>query len=131
MTLLGILSILQITLLPGFIFTQIYPVGRPMTRVILSFALSLVFNYQFVLLLTVLGWYGRPSVLILFVIEIFALIFIYTKKISFPSAIRNTSFRKPDPGFLVPDESVTRILRFIFVATGLVIFLVYFSKTLA
>ncbi len=83
MTLLGILSILQITFLPGLIFTRIYPVGRPLTRIILSFALSLVFNYQFVFLLTILGLYSRTSVLILFVLEILALILIYTKKISF------------------------------------------------
>ena len=84
MALLGILSILQITFLPGFILTWVYPVGRPLTRIILSFALSLVFNYQFVLLLTILGLYSRTSVLILFVLEILALILIYTKKIIFP-----------------------------------------------
>src|SRR6266700_3598462 len=131
MTLLGILSILQITLLPGLIFTQIYPVGRPMTRIILSFAISLVINYQFVLLLTVLGLYTRTIVLILFVIEILLLVIIYTRKISFPARSQEYSSRKPDTAYLVLDAAASRLLKYIFIATGTIIFLVYISKTLA
>jgi hypothetical protein len=130
MTLLGILSILQITLLPGLIFTQIFPVGRLLTRIILSFCLSLIFNYQFVFLFTILGLYTRTSVLILFVIEILLLFFIYAKKISLGARGQEQSFQNPDSGSAVLDDSVTRILKYIFIGTGLFIFLVFFLKTL-
>lgn len=131
MALLGVLSFLQITLLPGLIFTEIYPVGRLLTRMILSFSISLVFNYQCVLLLTVLGLYNRPGVLILFVIEILLLFFIYAKRIRHRTQSQVLSARDPDSGLLVLEDSPTRIIKHIFFGTGILIFLVYLLKTWA
>jgi len=130
MTFLGILSLLQITLLPGLIFTQIFPVGKSLTKIILIFSLSLIFNYQLVFLLTIFSLYTRSSILIIFIVEILLLFFSYTKKIILRAPSKGLSFFKPDAekGLLVLPDSYTRILKYIFIGSGMFILMGYFSK---
>lgn len=130
MAFLGILSLLQIALLPGLIFTQIFPVGKSPTKIILIFSLSLIFNYQLVFLLTIFSLYNRSSVLIIFIVEILLLFFSYTKKINLRVPLKDFSLLKPDTekGLLVLPDSYTRILKYIFIGSGMLIFLGYFSK---
>src|ERR1700680_4474886 len=108
MTFLGILSLLQITLLPGLIFTQTFPVGKPLTKIILSFSLSLIINYQLVFLLTIFSLYTRTSVLIIFISEIIYLFFVYTKK-NLKAPLKDLSLFGPDTenGLLALHDSYT------------------------
>lgn len=54
MFLLGLVSIIQITLLPGLLILKIYKVNKGFIQnLVLSFALSLIFNHIFVVLLLI------------------------------------------------------------------------------
>jgi len=132
MTFLGIISLLQITLLPGLIFTQIFNVSKSLTKIIISFSLSLIFNYQLIFLLTIFSLYNRVSVLIIFISEIILLLFVYTKKINFTVHLEDFSLVKPDPEnrLLTLNDSYTRVLKYFFIGSGIFIFLGYFFKIL-
>jgi hypothetical protein len=66
---LGLLSIIQAIFLPGFLITGFFYPLKGTSRLLVSFALSLLFNYEFVFILTGLGLYGRLSVFILVALE--------------------------------------------------------------
>lgn len=68
----GMLSLVQVLFLPGFILLQIFRNKHwgQLEKVVFSFALSLIFNYSLVLVLTTLGLYHRWIVLLVFLIEL-------------------------------------------------------------
>ncbi|MCL5429394.1 MAG: hypothetical protein M1347_06315 [Chloroflexi bacterium] len=75
----GLLSLLQITFLPGAIAIRFFKnkhLGL-IEKLVFSFALSLIINYVSVLLLTTLGFYQRWLVILVFVTEISVFIWLY------------------------------------------------------
>jgi hypothetical protein len=78
MFILGLISFLQVTFLPGFLLLQIlgFAGKRKLQLLIYSFALSLLFNYLVVYLLTLLGLYRPISIYLLMVLEL-GLLFYY------------------------------------------------------
>ena len=63
----GMLGALQTTFLPGFIILKFFKLEKSTIQTLaFSFGLSQVFNYLLVFLLTLLGIYLRPVVLVLF-----------------------------------------------------------------
>jgi hypothetical protein len=84
---LGILSIFQLTLLPGLIFVKLLKIRGFWESLLLCIGISPIFNYGFVLLSTSLGIYTRLLTFILFTIEILLAIYLY-----FP--VLNQSFGK-------------------------------------
>jgi len=84
MLLTGFLSVLQITLIPGFILINQFRIKTegPIQRFLYVFALSLFINYSLVTILTILGLY--KAVVIYFIIAaelLWILLLIRTKKI--------------------------------------------------
>jgi len=76
----GLLSLLQLVFLPGFLFLRISALKITfIQRIIFSFALSLVLNYVAVFFLTSLSWYVRPVVLGIFSVEVFLLAYFYRR----------------------------------------------------
>src|SRR3990172_11279363 len=74
MLLLGVLSVLQLTLLPGLLLIRLFPGKRSLIQQFAYlFLLSLLANYGAVLLLVTVGLYLRPVVLALFALECAAL----------------------------------------------------------
>ncbi|HEY5976065.1 MAG TPA: hypothetical protein VIU41_15130, partial [Geobacteraceae bacterium] len=68
--LLGILSILQVTFLPGFLLVQIFRLADGLIKcTVLSLILSLLTNHFLVVGLTAVGWYHRGVVLAIFLME--------------------------------------------------------------
>src|SRR5271157_404090 len=75
----GLASLLQITVLPGFLIVRALKCKfDACLTIIFSFALSLIANYFLVFLLTVLGLYISPVVYLIFVCEVL-LIFVVHK----------------------------------------------------
>ena len=132
MTLLGFISIIQIILLPGLIFTTVFPIQGTLTRIILSFGLSLIFNYQVVLLLTTLNVYTRASVLVVFVLEISLFLFFYLRKFRPTSFMNEPVWIDPDKSnhLLQLNQSTLRILKYVFFGTGMLTFFGFMFKIL-
>jgi hypothetical protein len=85
MFILGLLSIFQITFLPGLVIQKIAKINKGILQtIIFSFALSLVFNHLFVIILTHLGINYSIFHYILFAIEIVALIILYSADLNQP-----------------------------------------------
>ncbi|MBU0754426.1 MAG: hypothetical protein KJ645_04760 [Planctomycetes bacterium] len=75
---LGILGVLQIAFLPGFLLCLILKIRRYLPNLILSFGLSMTTNYFLVLFLVLTGWYTPLAVRgILLVEAALVLIIIY------------------------------------------------------
>ncbi|MEX2162610.1 MAG: hypothetical protein WD751_11965 [Anaerolineales bacterium] len=76
---LGLLSLVQITFLPGFLILRCFSNKHFgfFEKLTFSFALSLVFNYTLVLVLTTLGIYSRLLVFALFLAELVLAIWLY------------------------------------------------------
>jgi len=72
MILAGLMSLVQVCWLPGFLLLQFFPVRGRLARALLGFAFSLLANYQIVLILAASGLYRRPVVLALFAAELAA-----------------------------------------------------------
>lgn len=91
MLLLGILSVIQITLLPGFIlllFLKIKTEG-PIQKFIYIFALSLFVNYSLVAILTLLKLYTNTTLWLVIILELICLlILLKARKIKFASDFR-------------------------------------------
>jgi hypothetical protein len=70
---LGMLSIVQITILPGILILGMTGVkGSFLQRVAYTFALSLIFNYCLASILAAVGLYSRWSLFLIFIFEIWA-----------------------------------------------------------
>jgi hypothetical protein len=77
MLFLGVLSVLQLTLLPGLLLIRLFPGKRSLIQgSAYLFLLSLLANYGAVLLLVTVGLYLRPVVLALFALECAALVWL-------------------------------------------------------
>jgi hypothetical protein len=130
MVFLGFISLLQIILLPGLIITKFIYSGKTLSKLILSFSISLIFNYQLVLLLTIFNLYNRISVYIIFAVELVLLLSIYLKGIS-PQKYSNVHARiepHSENKFLTLSASQISILKYVFVGTGLFVCLGYIFK---
>ena len=74
MFLQGVLSLIQITFLPGFLFLRLFKLKLDfLITIIFAFALSLIANYISIFGLTSLGFYSRTSVYVVFCIELIIL----------------------------------------------------------
>ena len=69
---LGLLSIIQAIFLPGYLITGFLFPLKGISRLLVSFGLSLLFNFEFVFLMTAVGLYSRLTVFILIVLEVVA-----------------------------------------------------------
>jgi hypothetical protein len=78
MLLLGVLSVFQLTLLPGLLLIRFFPGQRSLIRQFsYLFMLSLLANYVGVLLLVTVGLYLRSVVLLIFVAELALFVWLY------------------------------------------------------
>ncbi len=81
----GILGLVQATLLPGLIILKLFRIrGGLIERGIYLFVLSLLSNYLTVFLLTALGIYTRPILVVLIFLEALALLVLYRDELHFP-----------------------------------------------
>ena len=78
MGLLGILSLLQIGIIPGVLITAQLKLFAPQDRTLLVLPLSCIANYFLVIILTLLGVYNQIALLIILFIEVIALL-LYAK----------------------------------------------------
>ncbi len=79
MFVLGLLSVLQVTFLPGYLAINLLKIDSGKIRsLVLSFALSLIINHFIVFSLTALHIYNRWSIFFIFISE--CLLFIYFLK---------------------------------------------------
>ncbi len=75
---LGVLSVIQLSLLPGLLIIRLFPGKRSfLQQLVFLFMLSLMANYAGVLLLVTVGLYLRSVVLGLFVLECAAFAWLY------------------------------------------------------
>lgn len=75
---LGVLSVLQLILVPGLLLIRLFPGKRSfIQQLTYVFMLSLLANYAAVLLLVAIGLYLRSVVLALFAIEAVAVLWVY------------------------------------------------------
>jgi hypothetical protein len=85
MFILGLLSVIQVTFLPGLVIQKIAKINKGFLQTIIySFALSLVFNHLFVIILTHLGINFSIFHYILFAIEIVLLFFLFSADLNQP-----------------------------------------------
>lgn len=77
MLLLGLLSILQVTFLPGFLTIKAMRINGGMIKtLVLSFALSLIINHFIILTLTAFHIYNRWIIYSIFVVECLLLMYV-------------------------------------------------------
>jgi hypothetical protein len=74
---LGILSLLQLTLVPGLILTKVFRICGFWENLIAAIGLSQIFNYLFVVLAVFFKVYTQTTVLILFGVEVVLLFVLY------------------------------------------------------
>ena len=80
MIFLGVLSFIQLTILPGWLITWFWKAPSWLSRVLVSFGLSLLFNQFLVMMLVVLGWFNQPVVLGAVGVELLALFWLLYKQ---------------------------------------------------
>ena len=74
---LGILSLIQLFLLPGMIITKYLKIDGFWKNLLIVIGISPFFNYVFVFISTWLGIYTRTTTFILFAVEIILFIYYY------------------------------------------------------
>ena len=85
MLILGILSVLQMILLPGLVLLGLFKFQMNLVaRIVLVFGVSLFANFLIVFCLSMLKLYSQISILVLIGMELIALIWIYRKKLLTP-----------------------------------------------
>ena len=122
MILFGFISIVQI-FLPGLIFTKLFYDSRLLTKLILSFSLGLLFNYQFVLLMTFIGLNNRVSTWAMFSAELVFLVFIYVRKMDFSDRAENEAAPREivPKRFLKFYDTYCKSAKYILIGFGIVI----------
>lgn len=83
MAILGIFSILQAWVLPGFLFLLFFRDMKIIDKIVLSIPLSLVLNYIAIYILVVFNLYNQKSLFIFIIIELTFIIYILFKKYNF------------------------------------------------
>jgi len=74
--LLGVLAFLQQSVLPGFLATYAFRLGRVAPVIPTIFAISLISNHILVVGLVLVGGYTRPSLLVIILAELFLLAYL-------------------------------------------------------
>lgn len=82
MIFLGLISLLQIWFLPGFLFTHFFKKLKFIDKVILAFPLSIILNYIIVFAFLLFNFYENKYFLLLIFFEILLLIKILKIQIS-------------------------------------------------
>jgi hypothetical protein len=83
---LGILGILQITLLPGLVVLRLFKLRTNLLdKVLIVFGTSLLANYCVIFLLSLLGTYTRITLSILILVELAAIVWLYRKDLVTPA----------------------------------------------
>lgn len=80
---LGILSLLQLTIVPGLIFVKIFKINGFWENLLAAIGLSQLFNYLFVVLATLCNVYTQVTILILFGIEVLLLCILYFHNLNY------------------------------------------------
>jgi hypothetical protein len=81
---LGVLSVLQLILIPGLLLIRLFPTKRStIQQSVYVFMLSLLANYVVIFALTAVGLYLRSVVLLLFATEVALLVWLYRGAVSF------------------------------------------------
>ena len=82
MFILGVIGILQVLFLPGLIFRKFFELPKGFwLRLATLVGISLIANYLFVFLTTLLGIFTQITALILVILEIAAIVYLYRKDI--------------------------------------------------
>ncbi|MCL4258414.1 MAG: hypothetical protein KJZ53_07795 [Anaerolineales bacterium] len=82
MLLLGVLSVLQLILVPGLLLIRLFPGQRSfIQQSAFVFVLSLLVNYILVIVLTALGLYYRSVILLVFALEVLALGWLHRRQL--------------------------------------------------
>ncbi|MBN2585360.1 hypothetical protein JXA59_01790 [Patescibacteria group bacterium] len=76
MIFLGLLSFIQLAILPGWLIVWRWKAPSWLSRVLVAFGVSLLFNHLLVLLLVALGWFCRPVVLSVIGVELLLLLWL-------------------------------------------------------
>jgi hypothetical protein len=83
---LGLLGIIQITLLPGLIVLRLFRLRTNLLdKVLIVFGTSLIANYCVVFLLTLLGIYTRTALAVLIAVELIAIAWLYRRDLVTPA----------------------------------------------
>jgi hypothetical protein len=80
MLLMGVIALFQVILLPGLIISILLGIRGVILTTLLSFALSLLVNYQLVFVLTLAGFYTENAMLMVIIFECFILIWLYFQR---------------------------------------------------
>ena len=83
MAILGIFSIFQAWILPGFLFLLFFRNIKIIDKIVLSIPLSLVLNYIVIYSLVVLNLYNQISLFVFIIIEVTFIIYILFKNYNF------------------------------------------------
>ncbi len=84
----GILSLVQIAFLPGLVIVLLLGLNDGLLRtVVLSFGLSMIFNYHIVTLLVLLGIYKSSVVYGIFLVELLLLLYVSRRWLSAPISV--------------------------------------------
>lgn len=94
MFILGLISLIQIAFLPGYILSSFFPSESILRKGINSFALSLLANYFIIVTLVLFGAYTQVSMWLIFSLEIILATIIYRKKSKTIDNTQRSSFWK-------------------------------------
>lgn len=120
MAILGIVSIIQMIILPGLIISKLTKFNsRGIPKLIAIFGLSLFFNFVLVVLLTLCHLFSQITILIIIILEIAACFWLYRNKLfesyedlfhTFETRIRSFDYSQSDS----PDSSsFFRIIKYL------------------
>jgi hypothetical protein len=126
MFLTGILSVLQITLLPGFILLHLFNIKTEsrIQKYLYIFGLSLFTNYSVVTLLTISGIYTSIVLYVIIVVELMVITLLIKSKKNNLSI--NFNFKDALINYIAFLKSNSRLNRYLFISAGLII-LFYFA----
>ena len=126
MLLLGVLSVLQITLIPGFILIHQFRIKTesPVQKFLYIFALSLFTNYSFVAILTILGIYKAVVIYLVIAFEfLWILLLIRTKRIEI---LKDFGFRETLLKYIALYTNCSLPGKVLIMSSGIIV-LFYFS----
>lgn len=126
MLLIGILSVLQITLIPGFILIHLLGIKTESTiqKLLYTFALSLFLNYSLVTILTLLHLYTLITFYLILSLELLTIIILIKTKRS--QIIIDFKFQKIILEYLTLYKNSTKTSKFL-LGSAVLVLLFYFS----
>ncbi|PKN98513.1 MAG: hypothetical protein CVU42_11875 [Chloroflexi bacterium HGW-Chloroflexi-4] len=120
---LGILSILQLTIIPGMIFSKLFKIHGFWENLLAAIGISQIFNYLFVVIATLLNLYTQTITIGLFVLEVIGIIILYFPKLNWNLA----QVTIPEKIRIFFDEYLTKIKTEIDWKKKILVFLYYFA----